>query len=296
MIDKNGSEYIIKLRKVLKVNLIVLIANISIGILGFGHIQYRGGFGTRGFFYAGNEMSALVIVLFSFSLFFIFRNYNRKYYYLVALLYLVLALFSSTKVSMFGILASIIVIPYLNKAIDLKKIFIVNFKSVLKIAIIITLGIYLIFVFIRQTGLLNRWEFFFTNMYNNDIFSFLLSGRNLEAKEMIETFFTEHSFFRNLIGLGAGNEIVVKTVEMDFIDILVNFGYLGVITIGASLIIIFRKIYKNNLNPDYEFAVYSLYIISLLLPISVFTGHIVFSAMTGIFISIVSSLAYYKRP
>lgn len=293
MINRQGEIFISKLKKVLSINLLILVLNILIGMLGYGHQQYRGNIGTRGFFYAGNEMSALIIVLFSFSLFLIYYENKKKNYYIFSLIYLTLAVFSSTKVAIVGILLSIVIIPKLN-SISNTSILKINLKNAFKTFLFISLSGVLMIIIISRTGILERWSFFYNNKFSESFFSFLLSGRNIEAKEMLNGFFNEYGPLRNLVGIGAGNSEIIRIVEMDFVDIIVNYGFIGLITIYTFLILIFISIYKKSKNTDYNYAVFSLFICLLLFPISTFTGHIIFSAMAGVFISMISSLAFFN--
>src|SRR5690554_5044008 len=53
-------------------NLIVLIVNLVLGVFGIGYAQYSGGIGSVGFFYAGNEVSGVMICLFMPILFYVY--------------------------------------------------------------------------------------------------------------------------------------------------------------------------------------------------------------------------------
>ena len=96
-------------------NLSVLLVNLLLGLWGFGYEQYEGGIGSVGYFFAGNEVSAVLIVLFCFALDYVFVNYSTKTYFLVSLVMIVFSLIKATKVGMAGTLICVFVIPALHK-------------------------------------------------------------------------------------------------------------------------------------------------------------------------------------
>ena len=81
----------------------ILIGNILIKHVGFGYPMYNyDDIGSKGFFYAGNEISALLLILSSMVSFKIW-NRNKYLYVLTALLNVFVALTISSKTSLFGI-------------------------------------------------------------------------------------------------------------------------------------------------------------------------------------------------
>jgi len=294
VIKRYGETALIRIKKVININLLVLIANLIMGILGFGHRQYKGGdidIGTRGFFYAGNEMSGLILVLFSASLYFLYSKKNKGKYVIVSLLYLTLAVFSSTKVAIVGVLISILIIPNIKDKSLVDSVKRLSLKWVMVLFVGFGLGAVIVKNVIYRTGLIERWSFFYEK-FSDNIISFLLSGRNITAKDQFRIFIDEYNLFHWIFGIGSDN---YRIVEMDFIDILINYGIYGIIVFYGFSTIVFFKMIMNSRIQNYRYSRLAVYLFTVLFFISTFTGHVIFSAMTGIFISLIASLAFYKK-
>lgn len=72
-----SSESILcRIKSIIYFSFIVIFINIILGPFGFGYKQYGGTFTYRGFFYAGNDLSGVVLLLIPLILF--FSLLNRK--------------------------------------------------------------------------------------------------------------------------------------------------------------------------------------------------------------------------
>jgi hypothetical protein len=293
LFDRFGPIVYKWIKKVITINLVVLLVNLFLGSLGLGYKQYKvvgGGIGTRGFFYAGNEMAGLLLVLFTISLFLTYKNSSKGRYYFLSLIYLMFAILSSTKVAIIGIIISILIIPKLDMKLNFKEYLKINPNRFLKRFLLVLSLLSIVLFAIINSGLWDRWEFFYNNTFSNGIFSFILSGRDIEARKQIISFYENNSFLYWIIGIGANDS---RIVEMDFIDILINYGLYGIITFYGFFLIVLTRIYKNAKQNIGLFSNLALYLIVLLFFVSTFTGHIIFSAMAGVYIGILSSLGLY---
>ncbi|MDA3780400.1 MAG: O-antigen ligase family protein, partial [Bacteroidales bacterium] len=89
LIERGRQHIEANIRKILVINFYVLIINMLLGLIGLGHKQYtvgNSGIGIRGFFYAGNEMTGLIFILFTYILFLSYQRYSKKIYYLISLI------------------------------------------------------------------------------------------------------------------------------------------------------------------------------------------------------------------
>lgn len=265
------------IKKIFKISTIVVVVNVLIGLLGLGYSAYKQGDGFRGYFNAGNELSGVVIILFPFILYTLGLKYdtkNIKYIGLTLLLLTTVALMG-TKTALLVMLFTIPVIPQLYK----KKI------NLVKISIILILSVSVLVVILYQIldyyGMMDRWLWFYER---GGIEQIIFSGRDKFWEEEKIEFFNANIFIQ-LFGLGES-----RTVEMDPLDALLNYGYVGVLLCYSFyfyLLINSWKYRRKNM-----LAKLVLYINILILGASSFAGHIIFSGMASWLIALVNTLVY----
>lgn len=271
--------FVAKARHVLIVNFVVFIANILLGLLGYGYNSYGEGdyaSGSKGYFYAANELAGIIVYLFPIILYIIWGNYRR--YYLFIYLFLVgLSLSIGTKSGIISVFFIGIFISYYYGAQKCRR-----------------------WIFLFIIGILICSVLYLPSLFENDVFSLLVrlsssysqggieaiifSGRDNFVEERTIDFFGRN-FVSQILGIG-GN----RTVEMDPYDVMLNFGYLGVGLIYSAIFLLivrsFKTIKVNSIAP--------LIFVSncLVLFISTIAGHIVFSSMAGLFFAIVNAFGY----
>lgn len=266
--------------KCFKINSIFICLNIYSGLLGMGSHVYQGSIGYKGYLYAVNEISGLGALLASFFIYFMYIKYHNqtKKFYLFILIIIITTFLLGTKTLLIIIIAGIYYIP----SITLFKLRAPKKNRLLKILILLFTLIILIFVgylFTAQTGMLERWTYFYNQ---GGIIRIIFSGRNEFWMEEKGEFFTS-SFWVQLLGLGE-----MRTVEMDQFDVLMNYGYLGILIIysfyGKLLLQTFTRRKRYNISRLIFFI--NIFLISA----SCVAGHVIFSGMLGFFWGILNSM------
>lgn len=275
--ELDGSQ----IRKIVFINLMCIVVNIMLGIIGFGYHQYEAQYtGTRGFFYAGNDLSVVFVILSFFSLYIAWTRYSRYFYIALSAFLLFLAANIATKVSIFGIIILIAFFPLdsLNNIRFTKK----NLKGLVWGLVAVLVFIIVVLQLTSLGGLLNRTADAMYR-YSGSILSTLLSGRNIKLKREFVHFADEFSFTKLLFG--SKTKIVI---EMDLFDAFFNYGMVGV-TILLFICIYGIHIYKIKLNKDGSYYYKKLMFLNyLILLISFVSGHVFFSATVNVFISLIN--------
>lgn len=280
LIKKNGPYVYHKISKIFNINLWVLIVNIFIGLLGLGYSSYVEGLGFRGFFYAGNELSGLIIILLPFFLYQTGEKYSYKNIHYIGATFLCLATAAllGTKTGLLAVIISLIVIP--NLSISLKKLF----KIIPVIGIFLCVICYILYHVLDSMGMIERWIYFYEQ---GGLLQLLLSGRHEFWAAEKDKFFLAPNCMVRLFGLGLSGD---KAIEMDPLDTLLYYGYVGVIiTYTFYFYLLFKSYQYRNHN---KIARLVLYINLLLLSSSTFAGHILYSGMASLFIALINTLIY----
>lgn len=270
-----------QIRKIAFINLICVVVNIILGVMGFGYHQYKGEqIGTRGFFYAGNDLSVVFVILSFFSLYIAWTRYSKYSYIALSAFLLFIAANIATKVSIFGILIVTAFFP-----LDILKNMKLSDKDVRRRLMRILTGIAIFVITVLGLtslgGLLNRAV---GTMYRyGSILTTILSGRDIKLKKQIAHFVDEFSFYKLLFG--SYDETVI---EMDLFDAFFDYGIVGV---GILLFICIYGIYKQRAKLEEEDNYYSKKLILLnflIILIAFVSGHVFFSATVNMFISLVN--------
>lgn len=265
-------------RRIIIYNVIIICVNIVLSLVGIGYTSYGEGLGNKGFFYAANEVSGLIILLFGMQIFFLRLVSNTKRFLFASLFFLILSISLGTKTAMGGYFLVFIYISYTSTISKRSRKGIMFLGLALLIPAIIYSGYY----YVERIGLLERWRFFYER--SDDIISFMLSGRDLFWAEEKGDFLSSGT-----IGyiLGLGNN---RTVEMDPFDVFLNYGGIGIAFVYTFWFFMIRQAYcysKYNI-----IAKIVLFIDIELLLFSSLTGHIIFSGMLNPFIALINSLIY----
>lgn len=302
LLQKNEKYYSKYFQYILYFNFIILAGNMILGIMGFGYSEYTIGdkeIGTSGYFTAGNEVAAVMVILNCFVLFKCWAN-KRKYYLLLAALCFFIAVCKATKVAMLGSLLSIIFIPlvsehlYIFKFTKLKLWIMVSFFLALFLSF--NLGVYLI----DEIGLMDRWAF---ALAKTDLLTTILSGRNIYLENAWYLFKNDFSTLEMFFGRGLDNFVKSmipyigkeKNVEMDFFDIFFQYGILGTILVFVPYLKIIYETSLKFFNGNKYFAPMVLLSNAILLLVSFISGHVIGGGMVAVFIGIVNSMAYIDK-
>ena len=264
-----------------RLNITFLCANIFSGLFGIGGHTYENRIGYKGFLYAVNEVSGFAAVLFSLFLYYIYISHqnSKKVYYLYSVLFLITALLFGTKTMLIIILVSVYYIPHIispsNKEKRKKNKFTKLIILVLSRVVVIYGGIFIV----NEMGFLDRWTYFYQQ---GGIERVIFSGRDEYWLNAKKEFFSS-TLYTQLLGLGKN-----QTVEMDQFDILLNFGYVGIVIIYSFYFKLIIQAYqcKNK----YNISKLIFFVDTLLLGVSCIAGHILFSGLLGPFLGIINSL------
>lgn len=276
LVEINDKKFVNYSYHLLLLSYWIVAINILIGLIGIGYYTYPDEkIGYKGFFFAGNEMGGLLVVLIPFYLYISFFSCKNTIYFAACIFSIIISFLLGTKsVILIGIL-SVGVISWMYGSKKAKVI--ILFTA----CIIVAIGI-MILSSILDSGaleLLNRMEY----SYNEGgITSMVFSGRDVFWKNESQEFY-QSDFVSQLFGLG-GN----RTVEQDHRDSLLNFGYIGFFFVYSFYMYLFVRSIKNRRNNTYGKIVVLTNV--MLLGMSFIAGHIIYSSMAGLYISLQNSL------
>lgn len=289
--DENGIR---KLMKLAQFSYLVLAGNVLLKYIGLGYPMYEfGSIGSKGFFYAGNEISALLVILSSIIAFDLWHNKKRIKYFLFWALTLFVGLTISSKTGVVGIMLIFLLIPLKRPSIRLSIGRLIFFLSA--IFLIVPLVFYLSWKFIQGTAFYIRLLYFSEKF---DFWTFLLSNRNVFFKDTYQKYIDEYSIIEKIIGVGQSQYELLNNgsiVEVDFADILFAYGILGLIYFLLIMTFLFVQALRFSRNYKYIFANFVLLMVFVLLSISTTAGHVYSSGMAAVFIGLLFSLMYFKK-
>ena len=271
-----------KLDLVLGGNCVIFIANILAGIFGYGYSTYGGSvsessIGVKGFFYAGNEISAILVV---FAGLYLGKAYakSKMIFIMVAIFWIVVGFSVSTKTAILAVWLLVLATPLLFEG---RKIFLLNnlpsviFMAGLALLIFQSVSFYMIF---KETALYGRMDFFFRN---HGVIGVILSGRDLYTYAMWQDFQSSASVFNMIFGNGVSYyaDRTVYSTELDFADMFFWHGISGVFISLFIFSALSAYAVKHCTEAQYLFARTVLFTNFLLLFIANLSGHIFTSGM-----------------
>jgi hypothetical protein len=294
LINRDSPFFIRNIKRLVILDFLIISVNMLLGAFGFGYeqyISYKSGeaIGTVGYFYAGNELSILMIIVFSLIALFTWLKYKKSYIF-IAVFLLLLSLLKATKAAILGILIIVVVIPFV---VGFRKKIHKYIVANLLMFIILPIIFYLLYIGVVQTGLYAK---ILDSFDKYDILTFIYSNRNNFAVNGWEVFNSEYSLFEQLFGVGQQHymKLALKSAEIDVIDVLFYYGYFGLLFLLGLISTMFVKSFVQIRKKSFIFATYSLFMIALLFIISLIAGHTFFSGLAGPFIGLIFALPYYK--
>jgi hypothetical protein len=268
--------------KIVRVNGILLLLNLSLYLFGIGFTNYDIGdgqsLGGSGFVFAANELGACIILIYILTL--ILQDLSLLKTNLVFLAFLLGSLIIMSKTAIFGLLLVHILYLFLSDKINYK----------LKLYVIISIFVFLQIIFIKFYDIIilifNRWNYF----YQSQGILYYLGG----VKRWSYIIEIIHRLNNNplhiLIGIGW-----TGVSENSFFDLLEAYGIFG---IGYYLFVFFYLL-KNillsfwNKEKIYLFKFLALFLVLL---ISFFAGHVVQSALCSLFLALLLNDLKNKKP
>lgn len=275
----------------IKWSFVVLTINLLVKFIGLGNPMYDvGNIGSKGYFIAGNEVSALLLVLSGFlSYYYLVIRNNLKAYLLYGLGSIVLGFLISSKTGILGVFLIHLLVLWSSGKIRL------NTPKQRRIFRVIILGIGLmiigIFLFIRNSAVFMRYTYFWDKL---DVTTFILSSRNIYFNEMMVVYDAHYTFLDKIIGVGDRYYHILagKLIEIDGLDLFFSNGFLGLAVFVILLSLLFLQLKRNLHIPHFLFAHLSMIMFVMLCLLSCLSGHIFNSGLAGIFIGFVFALGF----
>lgn len=291
----NNNSYVNKLIiKWIYISYAILVSNIWLKIIGLGYPMYKSGnIGSKGFFYAGNEISALLLILSSFIAYHLFYiEKKRLKYILLNILSITTGLIITSKTGILGTFIIFIIIPMysLSFKLSLKKIKILF----LFLFFIVPIAIYSIYKAVLNSDIINRFTFFWKEL---DFLTFILSNRNTFAKKMFDIYTNKFTWWEKLIGGGQSyyEELNFQIIEIDFIDIFFGYGFIGLGLFSFSIIYLYLKSKVMIKIGSFPYAPLAHFNIIVLTILSCTSGHVYSSGISGFYIGLIFALMFYKQ-
>lgn len=272
----------------------VLAFNILLKLAGLGYPMYAAGnIGTKGYFYAGNEISAILLILCGFIAFQIWNVLNNKLLFFIFLIFNVfLSVLITSKTAMLGIILIFLLIAVNPKEfkLNLKTLFLIGLGGF----ILLPAVIYFAYKMILSSTIMIRFVYFYEKL---DLLTFILSGRNKFVEKMWHFYIEDYTWIQKLIGGGQTfyESKLGTIVEIDLLDIFFAYGIIGALIFCFVVFLLISKAYLLKKNKRRIYARLSYIMILMLTVISMFSGHIYSSGIGGFYIGFIFSLMFYQQ-
>lgn len=286
-----------KTRSLIKTWLIFSYALFAINILlkyvGLGFPMYDyDNTGTTGFFYAGNEISALFLVLYGIIAYHLYEIKEAKTWFIIFFLFnFFLGLTITSKTAMLGIiLVTILIIasPANLKRISMRKILI----WITSIILLIPLTGFIAYKLLKDSPIMHRIDYFYNKW---DLTTFIFSERNLRVEKILPMYIKDWTIWEKFMGGGQyfyENQLK-NVIEIDFLDLFFAYGIVGAIIFILAIIGLFLKAFYQVKN-QYPYARLALLMLFVLVLESSIAGHVFNSGIAGIYIGACLGLMFYK--
>lgn len=279
-----------------QVSFTVLALNLILGVLGYGFSSYGSttqdesdGIGVKGFFYAGNEVSGLLILFFGTTLHLLWQNHKLAYF-LFSPIVLIAGLLVATKSAMLSAAVLVFVIPLFNERNRLLNITWLKVKMMFPILMV---GSILMLVFIPILEAAGVWDRLVWFYQKKGIAGLILSGRDEFLMTSIAAYQQFASLPEILFGFGTTLSLIgSKSIEIDPLDLYFWFGLSGFLLFLLLAILFFRTSYLATQKSDSFWGPCVLVINIILFGVSCIAGHIFTSGMLAPFIGLVNGMAY----
>ena len=282
----------------------IIALNIISGAFGFGYSTYasytQGGevsAGWKGYFVAGNDISSVFLLVTSIILIKAWFCWNIVSYLIISVAMLILAIMLLTKAVIIGTLILIIGIPISMTAVISKWRF--NPRPLIPAFFGLLFGLISLAwlvssdsAIVRRTVSLNE---------KGGLFTAIISGRSDFFSTAMDVWQYNYNYIDWLLGLGwvgfmeAMSKILgyKKIVEIDYVDIFMVNGLVGLTLVMAVWVWYLRSAITLSFKLPIARAV--VFIDILLLCLAGTSGHVLYSAMNGMFIALLNVLPTIKN-
>ncbi len=277
---------------------LILLFNLVAGVLGYGFSSYGSGdgddessIGVKGFFFAGNEVSGLFIILFCYALNHAWNAKRKIYFFMLSPVTVICGALIATKAAMISGLLLVFIIPLVSerqRLFQLTWLKISIFAPVVVMASVI--GVYLVPI-LEAAGIWSRLVWFYEK---KGVMGIILSGRNEFAVATTQSFSSVAGPLEHLWGVGLSGLTKIEriSVEIEPIDLYFWFGLPGItyLTLLFGTFIYFS--YRATLSQCSTWAPFALAANLLLAGLSIIAGHTLTSGMLGPLLGLLNGLVY----
>lgn len=265
----------------------IVVGNVLLGFVGLGFPTYPDtGVGFKGFFVAGNEVSAVFVLLTAFMTQIVWNQSSKPIYVLFSILILVIGAAIATKAGILFAIMAVVLIPVINLRSAL-----LSPRALMLFSGLLCLLVFALFNLFSWIETLPQYSQLASNFASKGILGFVLSGR----EDFIRIYWDSIHDMRGLTPLLLGDSAAgfikwagKETAEVDPIDISMYFGLpFAVVFICLSMYSVWLPLKRLNTH---------LYAPAVLLAnvglfgFAVIAGHVWTSGMLGIGWAILNSL------
>jgi hypothetical protein len=280
----------------------VFISLLGFGLSSYGQTSAGESIGYKGYFMAGNELSSLVLIFSSLTIY----NYKTKRLRLnviTTILLIATSFLIGSKTLILGCFVIIISIPILKSSRDKNRMLKISKKTIL---FFLMSMLFLMPVFIYGlkyiTPLINRLVYKFNA--HDSIITFIMSNRNNRIQPAITNYVENSSLGEFLLGMGYSRTVDENLklfkyglVEIDLFDVLVVGGFVLLIITYFIWVVFIRKIYMEYKLNSHMLVVPIFASFMLLFFNSFIAGHIIYSSIIAIYLGLATAyiMAYRKK-
>lgn len=275
------------IEKVIKFNIyFVPFSLIILKVFNLGMTAYDNA-GFKGYYFSNNEINVVLCILFIFSWDNLYKRIKIRNYKEILIASLVL-IYVFIPMLLIGSKTSIIVglavsILYIINVIRISKRPYLTLSIILAIILI---SICLLSVVFRNeiNGIIMRQRYFAGRF---DYLTFLLSYRNIYFIELWNTLKSNVGIFTILFGFRRTVNTLQTTfmyIELDILNVFINYGIIGVVCLYGFYLKVFYDSFHRKVKDIFPYRL-SFVVVMLF---STFAGHVMFSALAGTFLAIVS--------
>lgn len=287
-----------RIKNVIRKSFLFISLNMFLGLLGLGMAFYHHGYdnavGTRGYIYAGNELTILLLSLAFIMSSYLYEKQEFKKYALVFALVLFYSFMLTSKTVLGGVLVvfAIPIVSGIKFRIRRKWLdYIVGafFFGIPALIILFYIGI-------MKSGVIQKIQF---SLKRNDYdpLTVLLSNRNNFLREGWQVFSEKFTWMGKLIGYGQQYHLELSghLAEIDFFSLLFASGIIGLLILLYLLVywvINANYLVKTN---AYVFAKPTLIFLWFIIIAANLSGHVFGSGISGFFIGLSIALMFYRK-
>ncbi|EJG1727456.1 O-antigen ligase family protein [Vibrio parahaemolyticus] len=262
-----------KLKNFYFYTLIVVLANISLSLLGYGMNSY-GDYGAKGFLFGGNALSSVIVIL---GVYYLGKAYNKGFliYFFTVLSFIFLSFIVGTKSAILGILlAAFIILVMKGKLRD--------WLALLVLWAIVFFILLASWNLIESTAMYARLSYFY---YGDGLERLLFSGR-LDFLRGIWNVYVDSGIKGLLFGIGKEqlSSLSHDISEMDVTDVVFSFGFVTLLVYLVSFLITIVFIYVNS---SYGLFIFAFSTTVVLFLIGAIAGHVLFNGVVTPFWALV---------